>query len=172
MLYEIVQIIYANDRLFLLWFDDENTGVLTLQQHLVFSRSIAPLIYFSDNNDILLNRDSISHFAYVDFSELLSWLDNPTPDINCAYFVDSWNMLSDILESCATSGVFCSQSQNEDSRGLYNKLFWGANLPGYTPSGKINIPDWHFEDLCLLQSLLRAACHELAEVIRQGQEQY
>lgn len=172
MQYEIVQIIYANDVVFFLWFEEENPGVLSLQQRLVFSRAIAPLVNFADSNNLPLNSDSVSHFGHVDFTELLAWLDRPTPNINCEYFIDSWNMLSDILGSCDNSGVFLAQNQNDDNTHLYNKLFWGANFPGYTPSGKINIPDWSFEDLCLLQSLLRTACDELAEVIQQGQELY
>lgn len=172
MQYEIVQIIYANDEVFLLWFEEENTGVLSLQKRLAFSRTLASLVNFADANKLPLNSDSISHFGRVDFTELLTWLDRPSPDINCEYFIDCWNMLSDILGSCDNRGLFLAQNQNDDSARLYNTLFWGANLPGYTPSGKINIPDWSFEDLCLLQSLLHTACDELADVIQQGQELY
>ncbi len=170
MQYHVVQLLFAEQTLFVLWFDGETSGVLTDQNRLLFAQTVNPLINYADSNSLVLNTNSVTHFGNVDFNEALFWLDHPSPDVNCEYFLGVWNTLSDVLNSCDNSGHFLQQHENENGIHLYNKLFWGANLPGYTPTGKIDIPDWRFEDLCFLQSTLQTGCNELLNVIHQGRE--
>lgn len=58
--------------------------------------------------------------------------------IDCDGFLAAWNLFSDVSRSI--SGNF--DADRDRTKKIYDKLFWGNNLPANTPEGKCYIPLW------------------------------
>ena len=56
----------------------------------------------------------------------------------CNYFLNIWNMADDVARSLKLPFYGKRKSAND----IYDRLFWGCNLPAMTPVGEKYIPDW------------------------------
>ena len=141
-----------------------------MQGQLVYSYTIATLLHYAELNNLTIDPSSINQYEVFDFSDLENWLNRPNASINCEYFLNLWNILVDTIASQNAPSYFLDIAEDENGIFIYNKLFWGANLPDYTPPGKIHIPDWQAEDISSLQTLFKIGLEELQEIIQNGLE--
>lgn len=71
--------------------------------------------------------------------------------VDCQVFLEAWNLFSDIAS--AVQGKQAHIDDQKESR-IYEKLFWGNNLPALTPPGKHYAPVWTKSEVGRLRSVL------------------
>jgi hypothetical protein len=95
--------------------------------------------------------------VWYDLEEITQWCQRPTAEgIDCVRFLDVWNLLGDLNSDSAS--IF----RGADRRGktIYDKLFFGSNLPSVTPSGDAYSPTWSEADVRELARVLRLGLAE------------
>ena len=170
MKYYVCQIIFNGNSLLVLWYENEINGVKIENGQLVYANSIAGLLQYGKIKSLPVDTDSITQYERLDFSHIEIWLNKPDAHINCEYFLNIWNILVDTISSRGSDSLFLGLAEDEKGIHIYNNLFWGANLPDYTPPGKVHIPDWQLEDISKLQTILINGHEELSDIIQAGLE--
>lgn len=81
--------------------------------------------------------------------------------ILCSPLLNVWNLITD-LPGHAT--LF----DHADARAtaIYDKLFWGCNVPAMTPAGEHFTPSWSSSELAALKHLLLLSIAELRARLR------
>jgi hypothetical protein len=95
-----------------------------------------------------------------DFDAVAAWAAKPDPEaIDCIMMLNAWNMFGDIAATFS-----CKLLEPRGACAVYDKLFWGNNLPTMTPLGEHYVPAWSHEEADVLAvvcvaglSLLRRA---------------
>ena len=135
---------------YFLWFSDEPDGVfLTDDNRIVVSQNRASLKAYTAQLGLPLEpEDPLLH----DLDTVQTWLLNQNASaIHCRDFLAAWNLFDDIRASVQhITDVGSNSAEIED---IYDKLFFGNNLPAITPEGKTYIPEWTSEEVTLLVDL-------------------
>lgn len=92
-----------------------------------------------------------------DFDSAVRWLE-AGGEADCRLILDVWNLAGDVARG--VSEAFEDRGGALDE--VYDKLFFGSNLPSMTPPGEQYQPEWAEEEL----SLLRARIETAAGLIR------
>ena len=106
----------------------------------VFVSMDALSAYAQIENIILVQEEPCLHHL----DAIVEWLkvEHPEPEgkaaINCNEFLAAWNLFADVSRSIG--GNF--DADREFTADIYDKLFWGNNLPAVTPEGQCYIPFW------------------------------
>jgi len=153
--YHAVRCRFGGANRFFVWYSGEPDGVL-------LSSPPARLALFSDLPAVAryaaqqrLKLESEAP-AFYDFDRLAEWLSQPTHEPDCQFLLDAWNMLGDIASSLGARLV-----EPAEANGVYDKLFWGSNLPSMTPPGEHFEPSWSENEIATLTSVLSAGLHVL-----------
>lgn len=88
-----------------------------------------------------------------DFDQLKVWLEKPDDQLDCADFLNIWNLFDDIMRSYAIAQDY--RDEYEEADDVYDKLFWGCNLPSVTPEGEHYAPEWSEVELYVMACVLR-----------------
>ena len=76
----------------------------------------------------------------------------------------AWNLFSDVAHSMPDKG---SAFEHLDSQPtIYDKLFWGNNLPSMTPEGMHYSPEWSAAEVASLAEILSAGLDLFESCIR------
>lgn len=131
--------------LYLLWYTNDTDGVVTDKQGRIVIRSDAEeLLRYAATAGI--SAEPGEPYLY-DLDLIAQWIH--TGDIgliDCNQFNSAWNLFSDI--STSINGGF--DPDRKLTNDLYNKLFWGCNLPAVTPEGERYHPSWSEDEIQLL----------------------
>jgi hypothetical protein len=98
--------------------------------------------------------------SFWDFDSVLAWCTDPRPPVDCSKLLNAWNMLDDIHASRGRTNDLLSHA-DQQGRAVYDKLFYGCNLPSMTPEGQSFNPSWSAEECRSLAQLLRLGLAEL-----------
>jgi len=97
-----------------------------------------------------LNLDEIDPLLH-DLDVVAQWLRRSLPaEIDCDVFLTAWNLFGDLAAS--VNGDF--DRDRHRTQHVYEKLFWGNNLPAVTPPGKQYTPIWSDDELLLIRKIL------------------
>ena len=90
--------------------------------------------------------------SWYDFDSLDAWLERPKPElVDCSEFLNAWNLFADLRSSIARR----STARDPDGGSqVYDKLFWGCNLPSVTPQGERYEPQRTAADIETLVRML------------------
>jgi hypothetical protein len=91
-----------------------------------------------------------------DFDAIEAWCHSPATVSNCVPLLDAWNLLGDLPTE---ANVFTRADKRADA--IYDKLFWGCNLPAMTPPGEHYVPEWTVAEVTALKQLLLLGLAEL-----------
>lgn len=87
-----------------------------------------------------------------DLDAVKYWLENPRKTaIKCDCFLVAWNLFGDVALSVQDTTF--DQDRQKTSK-IYDKLFWGNNLPAVTPLGKHYEPIWNNDEVERLREVL------------------
>jgi hypothetical protein len=95
----------------------------------------------------------IEESQLYDFDRLRVWLEEPDDQIGCADFLNIWNLFDDITASYGIAQDY--RDEYEEADDVYDKLFWGCNLPSVTPEGEHYAPGWSETELHVMGCVLR-----------------
>jgi len=87
---------------------------------------------------------------------VLAWVRGKEPDVGCDETLNAWNLFRDIANYVESSFKESFEKLDSDMSEVYNKIFWGNNLPSVTPPGKRFVPTWSAEEIDALAALLSA----------------
>jgi hypothetical protein len=100
--------------------------------------------------------------AGYDFDRIRAWCSAPTAGgVDCPRFLDAWNFLDD-LTGLHAGTVTPHTRLSRAAAGVYDKLFWGNNLPAVTPSGERFQPSWSPEELSAIRRVFESGLCVLA----------
>jgi hypothetical protein len=95
-----------------------------------------------------------------DLDRVARWCEHPAKEgIDCNTFLDVWNLFGDLGSDSST--VF--RAANRRGKVLYDKLFFGSNLPTFTPPGERYAPDWSELEVRELARVLRLGLAEFRD---------
>ena len=78
-------------------------------------------------------------------------------------FLAVWNLFGGIARSSPDAGA-SFRAQDGHLGALYEKLFWGNNLPAITPEGEHVTPEWSSAEVTSLGRVLREGLDLLVRV--------
>ena len=147
---------WSNEERFIVWYSDEKDGVLLLTPStLALFASRPDVERYASAHDIDLDPQASTLY---DLDRLTEWLSAPTLTPDCSFLLDAWNMLADIAGSLQTA-----LAEPAEAQAIYDKLFWGCNLPSVTPPGKHYDPIWSQEEITTVVAVLRSGLRLLRD---------
>lgn len=135
-----------------------------------------------DENNVLLIKDkqqdlllvakqhnlemSDQEVDYFDISDALALLNKMQPDQQlstklCKILLDSMNILEDMAKALSIPVGIPTVEENKKLDVVYDKIFWGNNLPSVTPEGKSYHPLFLSDEIVLLTTYF----HQLWDAI-------
>ena len=106
------------------------------------------------DNPNLLNLDTVKNWLNDAESKIEDY--NP--------FLNAWNLFEDI--SISTDGNF--DKDKKVTNGLYERIFWGCNIPVVTPEGESFTPTWTTNELKIIRKTLSAGFQMFIEKIKRN----
>ena len=133
---------------YFVWYGAETDGVLlALPDRLATFPNLATLDGYLLQSGL---RRDLSEPSHYDLDQLADWLSNPSAvAVDCPFFLNCWNMLSDVTRS-----VGSAMPASPGATDVYDKLFWGCNLPSVTPPGEHFIPEWSTSEIATISKIL------------------
>jgi hypothetical protein len=112
-------------------------------------RDIAHLRAYADvNHYSLQDEEPLLH----DLDWVAAWTRVPAMPVDCTKALAAWNLFADVARSMpARESAF---GHLDSQPAIYNKLFWGNNLPSMTPKGRRYVPEWSADEIALLAQIL------------------
>ena len=136
---------------YLIWYTNDVDRVLvdSITGKIAVFQDIASLQGYAENIGLQVEEEeSILH----DLDIVQSWLANPISEkIDCNSFLSIWNLFTDVASSVNDS-TFDHRCQETDK--IYNKLFFGNNLPAITQEGEYYEPVWAVDEVKMLSGVL------------------
>jgi hypothetical protein len=134
---------------YLIWFSNDMDGVVTRSDGTVPSfRDQEALQAYASNHHLTLDEmEPLLH----DLDIVVEWLDfSLAAELDYDTVLTIWNLFGDL--STSVNGDF--DRDRKRTQHIYEKLFWGTNLPSVTPPGKQYTPLWSDEELLVMREIL------------------
>ena len=138
---------------YLLWISNDNDAVETnaMGRVLAFKDSQGLAAYAAAKHYVLESEEPKRH----DLDWVARWLGTTDMPVDCDNALCAWNLFGDVARSVPGSdGTFAELDRRLGE--IYDKLFWGNNLPAMTPEGCHFEPEWSGEEITELAMVLRA----------------
>ena len=135
---------------YLIWFSNDPDGVIVEKDGLVATfRTLSALCAYAARWGLAFEDEPPS--AY-DLDAVEHWLRQPDlGTVDCQLFLDCWNLFGDIA---ASRGCAAFEQSSRAAGAVYDKLFWGNNLPPVTPPGEWYVPAWSDVEIADLHRIL------------------
>lgn len=133
---------------FLIWFSNDKGGFVVDESGFIPS--------FENKNDLKNYADEIqidvdlNNPNLIELDSVKDWLNNGGEIKDYNPFLNAWNLFEDI--SVSTNDVF--DKDKEITNDIYNRIFWGSNLPAVTPEGESFTPTWTKKELDVIREIL------------------
>lgn len=152
MQYYIVQFNNENIVRYAIWYTDEKDGFVCESGKILFFDSVEMLKEFCDSKKNVITDTDEMPFIY-DFDYLKNWLKFPDDNFDCSNMLDFWNIISDALNDMGIHFIGdCKTDENVNK--VYDKLYYGCNLPAYNKNKMKYTPEWTKEEIDILQKVL------------------
>jgi|WetSurMetagenome_2_1015567.scaffolds.fasta_scaffold196556_2 hypothetical protein len=147
---------------FIIWFSDEQDGLLLDHNGKFLAWDTLSLAKaYAKKSGISICPEPVDVY---DFDAISSWCSEPRISlIHCVHFLNVWNMFSDAASSIGENSIFAAVHKNLKS--IYDKLFWGNNLPSLTPEGMSYEPEWSEIEADAIARLFRAGLNDLQRAL-------
>lgn len=146
--YYIVIFIFKGSRYITLWYMSDRDGFLLNKEGnkiKTFNSEIEVKEYVRKN---MLDLQNGITEVFCDETELLN--DN---NVKCDLFLTFWNIMSDVASSLNIN--FKGDDEDKEIKSIYNKLFYGCNLPAVKNDGDNFQPKWNHKERNLITVILK-----------------
>ncbi|WOX05058.1 hypothetical protein [Microbulbifer pacificus] len=141
---------------YLIWYTTEIDGIFVDSEGRVpvFRREGSLENYAMERGLEITPGEPILH----DLEKINCWLEAEFGE-NLEYecILNAWNMFDDVFKSIGKT--FSSKSELENS--IYDKLFYGSNLPVITPKGQRYDPVWTFAEISFIRTAMELGIEQL-----------
>lgn len=143
----IVKTVFEKNEYYMIWYSDETDSFVTKSSAVIFFDNFEDTVSYAKKHGLCIITSDISLY---DFDILRDWLKEPKYNFDSEFFLDFWNIFDDMSKSVSREflGNF---SKNTD---IYNKLFYGSNLPAIRGNGEEYIPVWNNEEIQRLEKIM------------------
>jgi len=176
-IYYLVRWMYNDKDFFLLWYDggaNPDGYVLRNQKEptLLITRTKNEITEYAQKYGFRLSPQGES---VLDFNELSKALKRLRPNRHLSQkmsevFLNFWNTLDDISSSTKIQLISQDLFHKEDLDRLYEKLFYGNNLPPVTPEGSEYFPILVDKEQGIIRNFFRHAIKTISTMIDIGLE--
>lgn len=148
---------------YLVWVTDlesDAKDIILLDAHgcLLTFNHLPSLYEYTMANQLTITEEPLTLF---DLDWIQNWTHNPLAStVDCVAMLNAWNLFSDIWQS-VKHGRSHFQAIEESNLAIYNKLFYGNNLPGIVPDGAHYIPEWDKDEISRIRDVLAAGLEML-----------
>jgi hypothetical protein len=134
---------------YLIWYSNSNDRILTNKKEKILN--------FSSKQE--LNEYAFENALNIEPEEptlhnldaVVEWIKvGDEKSIDCNECKSAWNLFEDVSQSVKI--IF--DSNEEVINNVYDKLFWGCNLPSVTPKSKSFNPEWNKSEINILKRIL------------------
>jgi hypothetical protein len=140
---------FDDSNLYFIWFSNEKDGVCCEPDgEIAAFNDLESLRKYAEVQNILI-RDEEAFCLNLDKIE--ESLKQPLFEVDCVDFLNAWNLFTDV--SVSLKGNF--DSERKATEKIYDKLFWGNNLPAVTPEGEFYTPIWSRKELEIIREVLQ-----------------
>lgn len=99
--------------------------------------------------------------AVYDLDAIETWAKSTAEVRDCSELLNAWNLFGDLPRGENLFGEAAARANL-----VYDKLFWGCNLPAMTPPGEHYVPIWSASETAALKRLLMLGLAEFRGRIR------
>lgn len=146
--YYIVKFVFESESFYTIWYTSDEDGF-------VMDSKTNRVIAFKDNNNLLQYAkkkgitvdDECTEYDCVEENYFIN------EELNCSGILDLWNIAEDMAKSLKVKLEICEDVQSVNK--IYDKLFYGCNLPAVTPEGEKYIPVWSEYETNILHDVVR-----------------
>jgi hypothetical protein len=136
----------------LLWFSDDSDGLVVNDRGRVISfDDLSDAVGYAQDHGLALVNEPPHVY---DIDQLHTWISETNRPVDCRALLDCWNLFVDFAASVEQGGEFRRQDQAASS--IYEKLFFGNNLPAVTPPNCTYEPVWSDAELAQIAALMSA----------------
>ena len=147
---------------YLIWFSDDPDGVVVACDRSIASfRTRCDLDSYAEWRGLAFEPEEPAEF---DLDLVEAWLRRPCGStVDCNAFLNAWNLLDDVASS---RGDAAFEQASRGAGRVYDKLFWGCNLPPVTPEGESFVPAWSEREVAELRRILSDGLRLMRDAIR------
>ena len=147
---------------YLLWYSDRIDGVdIDANGYVPVYSQAADLVEFATTRRIMVRRETM---ALHDLDSIQRFIVGELY-VDCEQLLSAWNLFTDIANSTGEKGLSFGRLDKLNNE-IYDKLFWGNNLPAVTPEGEKFSPKWKLEEIEELVEVSKVGMAMFREVIR------
>lgn len=147
-MYYIVEFLIDKKSHFCIWNSDETDVFWTEKDKIRYFTKITELQHFCEKEKVPIDEEVITY----DVNKLIELLDGYEREIDCNFCIDMWNIFHD----CAYSVGQKFYGDKKKLNHVYNKLFYGLNLPAVNTSSEKYIPEFSASEKEELIRVLKA----------------
>lgn len=150
---------------YLIWISNEKDSVVVDSQGFIpsFKDPIDLHRYANLNHYSLENEEPVLH----NLDRVAVWAASPVTPVDCVEALVAWNLFVDVAASIVERGiVFKRLDADSELRAIYDKVFWGNNLPSLTPKGEHYVPEWAPDEIVSLAEILITGLNLFASCTR------
>lgn len=136
----------------MIWFSDDLDG-------LVVDSSTAKVLAFK-NKEVLINLAQKNNLVIQDEEPVLhdldyvqDWIISGAIDVDCQKALIAWNLFTDVVTTLNLE--FKGNKKNRIRNKIYDKLFFGSNIPTVTPKGESLAPQWSKTELATMTDIMK-----------------
>ncbi|MHC5218369.1 hypothetical protein ACYSNR_17165 [Enterococcus sp. LJL128] len=144
----VVEFQFADRSFFCLWYTDDTDGLIIEEGKLIKFDSIIELKAYVKEKKLSLGTGVTTY----NIEHLEKQLENGLMHVDCEEVLLFWNISLDISNSLAFPFL-----GTDNFHHIYEKLFYGNNLPAINTSGEKYVPTWSGEEM-----------HDIKNVVSDG----
>lgn len=145
--YFVSGISFRGNTRFYLWCEgDKKDSFLCMGSNLLSFNSAEDALQYGKDNDLRVVNENDKYVIRRIFV--------PGNGMDCEYFLSMWNYASDICNSVEKR--FWGDNKNKMITKVYDKVFWGSNLPAVTPDNESYTPYFNWAERLILKVLYRS----------------
>ncbi len=154
----VVEIIINEIRKYLLWYSNENDGFFCSNDNILYFNNNADCLDYAKMKGMTIEKE----YTVYDLNLIKDWIITPNKDIDCNYFLEIWNLFNDISFSLNVDFIGNYHSTNS----VYDKLFFGCNLPSISYTSKDYIPRWTYDEIEMIKNVFLNGLNIIIESIK------
>ena len=146
---------------YLVWYTDETDGyVLDTQRSIPSFQTQEAAVAFANSMGLTIVEEE-PQLQNLDAAE--AWIKNKRfRTVDCVALLEAWNLLADI--STSVGGKF--DPDKKVTNKIYDKLFYGNNLPPVTPDGRSYHPIWSRKERAIIREVLESGISIFRNVVK------
>lgn len=142
-----VEFIYKGVSYYCIWYSSDHDYLINQENRIEYFSAMRDLETYCLRNKLPLSKDDA---AVYNLDEIETWLAGGKTRVDCKLILNVWNIFQDV----AFSAKVLFSGNDKTYNGVYNKIFYGNNLPSINTSGKIYVPEWDEEELQVISDVL------------------